>query len=146
MRRPRKAVNQMNVVPYIDVMLVLLIIFMVTAPLIAPGEIELPKVDKAPTQPKDIPPLEVTVRSDGSLWLRNRANPRLPMRHYQKDELIAQIVAAQKNAPDQAVVIAGDKNTPYENVVSVLDLLHRNRVNKVGLLVLPNQAGTTNTP
>lgn len=144
MRRPRKAVNQMNVVPYIDVMLVLLIIFMVTAPLVAPGEIELPNVAEAPGTPKQ--PLEVTVRSDGSLWLRDRANPRIPMRSYSADELIAQIVSAQESAPGQAVVIAGDKNTPYENVVSILDLLHRNQVNKVGLLVLPSQTGKTNTP
>ncbi len=139
MRRPRKAINQMNVVPYIDVMLVLLVIFMVTAPLVAPGEIELPSVGEAPVTPKQ--PLEVTVRSDGSLWLRDRANPRTPMRQYSADELLTQITDAQSANPEQPVVIAGDKTVPYENIINVLDMLNRNSVQKVGLLVLPDQAG-----
>jgi len=66
MRRPRKAINQINVVPYIDVMLVLLVIFMVTAPLVSPGEIELPSVGSKLTTP--VQPLEVTLRNDMSLW------------------------------------------------------------------------------
>ncbi len=142
MRRPRKAINQMNVVPYIDVMLVLLVIFMVTAPLVAPGEIELPSVGEAPGTPKQ--PLEITVRSDGSLWLRDRANPRVPIRQYSDEELLARIIGAQSANPEQAVVIAGDKNTSYENIVRVLDMLNQNEVKKVGLLVLPSQTGKTN--
>ncbi len=142
MRRPRKAINQMNVVPYIDVMLVLLVIFMVTAPLVAPGEIELPSVGEAPGTPKQ--PLEITVRSDGGLWLRDRANPRVPIRQYSDEELLVQITGAQSANPEQAVVIAGDKNTSYENIVRVLDMLNQNEVKKVGLLVLPSQTGKTN--
>ena len=71
MRRQRKAINQINVVPYIDVMLVLLIIFMVTAPLISPGEIELPSVGSKLTVP--VQPLEVSLRKDNSIWLRDQA-------------------------------------------------------------------------
>ena len=71
MRRARKSINQINVVPYIDVMLVLLVIFMVTAPLISPGEIELPSVGSKLTTP--VQPLEVTLRNDTSLWLRDQA-------------------------------------------------------------------------
>src|SRR6266568_2252095 len=70
MPRARKAINQINVVPYIDVMLVLLVIFMVTAPLVAPGEIELPSVGSKLTVPTQ--PLEVRLNSDGSLSLRDR--------------------------------------------------------------------------
>jgi biopolymer transport protein TolR len=68
-RRPRKSINQMNVVPYIDVMLVLLVIFMVTAPLINPGQVELPSVGSKLSAP--VQPLEVTLRTDQSLWLRD---------------------------------------------------------------------------
>ena len=67
MRRARKAINQINVVPYIDVMLVLLVIFMITAPLINPGVIELPSVGTKLTTP--VAPLKITIRTDQSLWL-----------------------------------------------------------------------------
>ena len=70
MRRPRKSINQINVVPYIDVMLVLLVIFMVTAPLINPGEIELPSVGSTLTAPAQ--PLEVTLNTDGTLSLQDQ--------------------------------------------------------------------------
>ena len=70
MRRARKSMNQINVVPYIDVMLVLLVIFMVTAPLVNPGEIELPSVGAKLTAPAQ--PLEVTLRTDGTLLLRDQ--------------------------------------------------------------------------
>ena len=68
MRRPRKSINQINVVPYIDVMLVLLVIFMITAPLITPGEITLPSVGSKLTTP--VSPLQIPIRRDGSLWLK----------------------------------------------------------------------------
>ncbi len=71
MRRQRKSMSQINVVPYIDVMLVLLVIFMVTAPLITPGEISLPSVGTRLTVP--VAPLEVTLRADQSLWLHDQA-------------------------------------------------------------------------
>ncbi|MDR0588729.1 MAG: ExbD/TolR family protein [Burkholderiales bacterium] len=140
MRRPRKAINQMNVVPYIDVMLVLLVIFMVTAPLIAPGEIELPNIGTAPSSPKQ--PMEVTVRANGTLWLRNRADPKVPIQQVSPEVLVEKITEAQKSNANQSVVIAGDKSVRYESIISVLDLLQKNKVNKVGLLVVPNQAGT----
>ena len=73
-RRPRKQMNQINVVPYIDVMLVLLIIFMITAPLINPGQVELPSVAKSQSVP--VEPIEVTIRADGKLRLRDRASRR----------------------------------------------------------------------
>ena len=69
-RRTRKAVNQINVVPYIDVMLVLLVIFMVTAPFINPTQVELPSIGKSAAAP--VAPLEVVIRVDGSLLLRDR--------------------------------------------------------------------------
>ena len=134
MRRPRKSINQINVVPYIDVMLVLLVIFMVTAPLVNPGEIELPSVGSKLTAPSQ--PLEVTLRSDGKWWLEDKqmATPPLAV---SKDELVQRIRAKQARVPGQPVVIAADKSARYEDVIGVLDLLQRNGAQKVGLLARP---------
>ena len=74
-RSGHKLMNQINVVPYIDVMLVLLVIFMVTAPLVNPGQIELPQVGKTSAPP--VQPLEVSIRTDKTLWLRDRARDRI---------------------------------------------------------------------
>ncbi|MFO1317356.1 MAG: ExbD/TolR family protein [Burkholderiales bacterium] len=133
MRRPRKTINQINVVPYIDVMLVLLVIFMVTAPLVSPGEIELPSVGSKLTTP--VQPLEVTLRTDNSLWLRDQA-ANTPAARVTRDELVARVLARQAKQ-EQPVVIAADKSARYEDVLAVLDLLQRNGVKKVGLLARP---------
>ena len=137
MRRARKTMSQINVVPYIDVMLVLLVIFMVTAPLISPGEIALPSVGSRLTVP--VAPLEVTLRNDQSLWLRDQATSGTSAIKVSRDELVARIVAKQQRSPDQGVVIAADKSSRYEDVLGVLDLLQRNGVRKVGLLARPPQ-------
>jgi biopolymer transport protein TolR len=131
MPRSRKSINQINVVPYIDVMLVLLVIFMVTAPLIAPGEIELPSVGRSLTAPQQ--PLKVTLNNDGSLALLDQqvgGSASVVTR----DELVARIRAKQARTPDQAVVIEAGRNARYQDVLEVLDLLQRNDVKRVGLL------------
>ena len=133
MRRPRKSINQINVVPYIDVMLVLLIIFMVTAPLINPGTIDLPSVGKALSQPPS-PPLEITINLDRTLWLRDLAVAAEPKRRVTRDDLVARIRDKQQRTPDQGVVIAADRAVRYEEVIGVIDLLPRNKIGKVGLL------------
>jgi len=133
MRRQRKAMNQINVVPYIDVMLVLLVIFMVTAPLISPGEIQLPSVGSKLTPP--VQPLEVTLRNDKSIWLRDQqANARAI--RVSKEDLVQRILAKQRDA-EQPVVIAADKSARYEDVLAILDVLQTNGVKKVGLLARP---------
>ena len=125
---------EINVVPYIDVMLVLLIIFMVAAPLINPGQIDLPqaaqKLDPA------VAPLEVRVRSDGELAIvdRNRSADELRVNRAQ---LLTVVREAQKVHPEQAVVIAGDRNVRYEEVLNILDLLQKSQVKRVGLLARP---------
>ncbi|HEY5310196.1 MAG TPA: biopolymer transporter ExbD [Casimicrobiaceae bacterium] len=133
MRRARKTINQINVVPYIDVMLVLLVIFMVTAPLVSPGEIELPSVGSRLTTPAR--PFEVTLRNDMTLMLRDQSS-NMPAVRVTREELVARIVARQAKQ-EQPVVIAADKSARYEDVLSVLDLLQRNGVKKVGLLARP---------
>ena len=134
MRRPRKSMNQINVVPYIDVMLVLLVIFMVTAPLVNPGEIELPSVGSKLTAPSA--PLELTLRSDGRWWLEDK-QLGIPPLAVSKDELVQRIREKQAKVPGQPVVIAADKSARYEDVIGVLDLLQRNGAQKVGLLARP---------
>jgi biopolymer transport protein TolR len=128
-RRERKAINQMNVVPYIDVMLVLLVIFMITAPLIT-GQVELPSMGSKLNVP--VQPLEVTVRG-GALWLRDMATSAAQLRVSQ-DELVARVKEAQARRPDQPVVIAADRTARYQEVLDVLDVLQRNGVRRVGLL------------
>jgi len=129
MRRPRKTINEINVVPYIDVMLVLLVIFMVTAPLVTPGEIELPSVGSAAKVP--VQPLEITLRNK-TLTLQDRQANTSP-RQVSRDELVA-IILDKQRAGEQPVVIAADKTAIYEDVISLVDLLQRNGVKRVGLL------------
>ncbi|OXR49811.1 MULTISPECIES: protein TolR [unclassified Pusillimonas] len=126
----RRLKNEINVVPYIDVMLVLLIIFMVTAPMITPGIIELPSVGRAAEVPTE--PLEVQIEENGTVSLRKRiagaefesiANEALV------DEVRSRITA------DTPVVIAADGKVPYEKVMEVMDKLRSNGVSRLGLLV-----------
>jgi biopolymer transport protein TolR len=134
MRRPRRLKHEINVVPYIDVMLVLLVIFMVTAPMIQPANIELPTVGKASTPP--VEPLEITVRADGSMTLQDRLLGGATV-SVGRLELAERIKELQAKHPDQPVLIAGDKNARYEAVLTVMDELQRAQVSKIGLLVQP---------
>jgi biopolymer transport protein TolR len=133
-RSKHRLMNQINVVPYIDVMLVLLVIFMVTAPLVNPGQIELPQVGKTTAPP--VQPMEVSVHSDQSLWLRDRAKGGSEKK-VSRNELIQEIKAKQERNADQAVVISADKDVKYESVLDVMDMLQQNQVKKVGLLAKP---------
>ena len=135
MRRPRKSINQINVVPYIDVMLVLLVIFMVTAPMVNPGVVDLPSVGKSSQPP--VAPLEVMIRADASLLLRDRAKGATEERRVSNAELVATLRESQARTPDQPVVIAADKDVRYEAVLKVMDELQRANIRRVGLLVKP---------
>lgn len=133
-RSSRRLMNQINVVPYIDVMLVLLVIFMVTAPLINPGQVELPSIGKTSNPP--VAPLEVSVHTDQTLWLRDRA-VGMDERKITRNELVAAVRQKQAKNPEQAVVISADKDVRYESVLEVMDVLQQNQVAKVGLLAKP---------
>ena len=134
--RGRRAINQINVVPYIDVMLVLLVIFMVTAPLMNPGVIELPSISKSSIPP--IQPVEITIRKNGDFSYVDR-NLSEAERRVEKRELILLIREKQKNNPSQAVVISADKKVRYGKVLEVMDLLQQNQVQRVGLLAVPKE-------
>ena len=127
--RGRRAVNEINMVPFIDVMLVLLIIFMVTAPMITPSLIDLPSVGKANKQPDKV--LQVVIQKDESLELVADGKTRKLM--------IGGVAEAVKNAQgtegSTAVVISADRNVKYEHVVKVMDTLQRAGIQRVGLSV-----------
>ncbi|MGH8704523.1 MAG: protein TolR [Burkholderiales bacterium] len=135
----RGPMHEINIVPYVDVMLVLLVIFMVTAPLVTPGLIELPSVSKAPLAP--VAPLEVVIREDQSLLVRSRdaKGGTQDERSVQRGELAKLIRERQAQNPDQPVLIAADKNVRYEAVLNVMDELQKQQVRRVGLLVKPAQ-------
>ena len=135
--RQRRLMNEINVVPYIDVMLVLLVIFMVTAPMIQTGNVDLPSVGKSSQPP--VAPLEVIIKSDGALAIRDRARGSAEQAVARAD-LAARIRQAQATNPQQAVLIAGDKSVRYEAVLAVMDELQRQQVAKIGLLVQPAAA------
>ena len=137
MRRPSNLMNQINVVPYVDVMLVLLVIFMVTAPLVTPGLVELPSVGRASQPPET--PLEVIVRTDQSMMLRERVKGQAVDRNVSMAQLVAAVKQKQAQAPEQAVVISADKDVRYEAVLKVMDELQRAQVKRVGLMVKPAQ-------
>ncbi len=132
--RARRLKNEINVVPYIDVMLVLLVIFMVTAPMITTGSIDVPSVGKAAQPPGEA--LQVIVRADRTLALMTpgRSEPR-PL---SRSEMVQEIASAQRRNPEQAVLIAGDKKVRYEAVLEVMDDLQRQQVKRIGLLVQPS--------
>jgi len=130
--RQRRMKNEINVVPYIDVMLVLLVIFMVTAPMMTTASIDVPSVGKASQVPAEA--LQVNIRADQSLSL---TAPGKAERSLNKSELSQAIVEAQSKNPEQPVLIVGDKSVKYEAVLSVMDELQRQQVKRVGLLVQP---------
>ncbi|WP_434631459.1 biopolymer transporter ExbD [Chromobacterium sp. CV08] len=128
-RRPRRQINQMNVVPYIDVMLVLLVIFMVTAPMFTPGVIDVPSVSEAPAI--DVRPLEVTVDAAGKIEL---VDGEQKSRVDSLDDLASQLQAAI-GAGQRPVAISADANLKYADVVKIADRLHQAGIKRVALTV-----------
>ena len=129
-RSGRRLKNEINVVPYIDVMLVLLVIFMVTAPLITPGVIELPSVGQASNVPST--PLEVQIEENSKISWRKR-DAGATFISVERSALAQTILSELK--PDQPVIISADGKVPYEVVMKVMDDLRKNGVTKLGLLV-----------
>jgi biopolymer transport protein TolR len=139
LRRKHAPMHDINVVPYVDVMLVLLVIFMVTAPLVTPGVIDLPSVGKA--GPPKLVPIEIIVRDDTRLILRERdASGSIVNEQPVTRAALTQIIKQrQAKNPDLAVLIAGDKNVRYEAVLNVMDDLRNQSIARVGLQVKPAQ-------
>jgi biopolymer transport protein TolR len=127
--RGRRTINEINMVPFIDVMLVLLIIFMVTAPLITPSMIDLPSVGKAAKQPDQV--IQIIIGKDESLEMKIKdQSTTLVLK-----DIAGAVRTAQSSASNSAVVISADRNIKYETVVKVMDTLQRAGVQRVGLSV-----------
>ena len=128
----RKPVSEINVVPYIDVMLVLLIIFMITAPLIQQGvEIDLPQASANPMPPEQREPLVISVSKAGDFYLNIGENNDKPI----EEQLLANRVAAViKNHLQTPVLVRGDKAVDYGRVTEAMVLLQSAGVEKVGLM------------
>ncbi|MBV8469949.1 MAG: ExbD/TolR family protein [Pelomonas sp.] len=137
-RSRRRTINEINMVPFIDVMLVLLIIFMVSAPLITTGLVDLPSVGKSRQQPEHV--IHVIVGSDESLKLKvDKDDPKALAFKL----LASQVRDAQAGHADTPVVISADRSVKYEAVVKVMDILQTNGVQRVGLAVKNGAAEST---
>jgi len=134
MARVRKQMAQINVVPLIDVMLVLLVVFMITAPFINPGQVNLPSVGQTSQTPSL--PLEVIIKESGEYLLRDRAEAGSE-RQVTKAALAGEILQLHRARPDQPVVIAADKNVRYEEVMDTMTLLQNAQISRIGLLARP---------
>lgn len=125
-KRKRRMMNEINVVPYIDVTLVLLVIFMVTAPMTNPGAVELPRVGQ--TLKQTAAPIVITVQKDGEADIAGK--------HFPRDQLLFEIKQQLEESP-RAVVVAADEKTEYGKVVAIMDLLKQSGVENIGLLFAP---------
>lgn len=133
-RKTRRGINEINVVPYIDVMLVLLIIFMVTAPIVTPSVIDLPSMSST-NVPKQTRPIEVTVRQVGKLVVRDLKTNE--SREVVLGDLAGEVKRMQGSETDRPVVISAEKSIQYQAVVDAMDALQQAAIPKVGLLVKP---------
>jgi biopolymer transport protein TolR len=126
----RRTISEINMVPFIDVMLVLLIIFMVTAPLITTGMVDLPSVGKSSKRPDHV--VELVVAADATVHLRLDGADQGVVRN---EAVLDRIRAAQQGAVDTPVVISGDKSVRYETIVKLMDALQKGGIQRVGLSV-----------
>ncbi|VVE31751.1 biopolymer transporter ExbD [Pandoraea terrae] len=133
-RKGRRAMAEMNVVPYIDVMLVLLVIFMVAAPLVAPSIVNLPSVANASPQ-QQTPPVVVNIEANNQLLVRYKDGDNAYEQRMSSADLLAFLQGRQQSNPEQPVVIAADKTVRYEIVMDVMSDLKAQGVKRVGLLV-----------
>jgi biopolymer transport protein TolR len=130
--RGRRTISEINMVPFIDVMLVLLIIFMVTAPLIAPSMIDLPSMAKAAKQPDSI--IQIIIQKDDTLEIKGGLD-QSSIAQAAIESVASQVKKLQAGQTNTAVVISADKAVKYETVVKVMDKLQRAGIARVGLSV-----------
>lgn len=131
-RNKRRSMSDINVVPYIDVMLVLLIIFMITAPLLTQGvQVELPKVGSEPMSADSKEPLVVTVNKAGNYFVNIGDEQEKPIDH---ETLVARVAAVLRNKPGTPVLVRGDKDVNYGKVVTAMALLQKAGAPNVGLV------------
>ena len=136
----KRPMSEINVVPYIDVMLVLLVIFMITAPLLNQGvEVELPQASAEPLDPeKNQDPLQLTVDTEGNYYLNVGEDSKQPL---DAETLVTRAAAVIRQRPDVAVLVRGHKNVDYGSVVAAMALLQQAGAPSVGLVTEPVEDG-----
>ena len=128
----RRPMSEINVVPYIDVMLVLLVIFMITAPLLSQGvKVDLPQADAEPLDVETQEPLVVTIDAAGNYYVNYGENQGSPV---EPQVLAARVGALLRHRPGLAVVVRGDENVPYGDIVLLMTILQRAGAPTVGLM------------
>ena len=133
--RGRRLMGEINVVPYIDVMLVLLIIFMITAPLMTQGvKVELPKAGAEPLEAQRLQPLVLSVDRAGRLYLNVSADPQTPL---DEETVAARAGAALHANPETQVLVKADNAVAYGRVVQAMVILQRAGASKVGFITDP---------
>lgn len=131
----KKQMAEINVVPYIDVMLVLLVIFMITAPLLTQGvNVNLPKVSSTPVEPQDNEPVIISIDQSGNYYINSGDNPDQPV---SAQTMVTKVNAFLRADPGIPVYIKGDAEVPYGRVVSAMALLQQAGVPNVGMLTDP---------
>lgn len=134
-RQRKKPMSEINVVPYIDVMLVLLVIFMVTTPLLTQGiAVELPQADAKPVDSKNLEPVVVTVDINGNYYVNIGDEQDKPIDH---DGLVQRIAAVMKYKPGTPVLVRGDDKVNYGKVVTAMVLIQKAGAKGVGLITEP---------
>ncbi len=139
-KNKRRQMAEINVVPYIDVMLVLLVIFMITTPIITQGvNVDLPEASAEPMDTNDEPPIVITVTADGTYSVRDSGEDEV----YQKpDQVVERVENWREKNPKTPVVIGGDSKTDYGNVVILMAKLQQAGITNIGLLT--QDVGTSN--
>mgnify|MGYP001176147854 FL=1 len=131
-RRRRTLLSEINVVPYIDVMLVLLVVFMVAAPLMVQGVlINLPETTSEPLPREKSDPLIISIRNDGVIYLETQSTLNLPLNLKMLSEKVSKIIKAN---PSLQVVVRGDGNVRYQKVMELMSTLQASGVKDVGLI------------
>lgn len=131
-RQRSKPMAEINVVPYIDVMLVMLVIFMVTAPLLQQGvQVDLPQATATPIPPQQSEPLELSVDADGNFYLNVGGDPKQPV---DAETVVARATIVMRTKPDTPVLVRGDRNVDYGTVVRAMVLLQQAGAPSVGLV------------
>ncbi len=134
-KRGKRLMAEMNVVPYIDVTLVLLIIFMITAPLITQGvKVDLPQAPSEVIQPSENEPVIVSIDSSGEIYIDLGEKPESPI---DEAALVARVAGVSKYRPKTDFLVRGDTGVPYGRVVEVMALMQSAGVKNVGLLTEP---------
>ncbi|MFT5500306.1 MAG: biopolymer transport protein TolR [Woeseiaceae bacterium] len=132
----RKLIGEINVVPYIDVMLVLLIIFMVTAPLITQGiKVDLPKAGAEPIEDvSNQPPMVISVDAEGNLYINVGDNEEEPA---SGSDIVSRISAVLSRSPDTPILVKADRAVPYGSVVGAMVLMQRGGAENIGFITDP---------